>query len=635
MQEGSNMKKWQNEELSLEDRAIHLVNAMSTQERASRMNTISESIPNLGISEKNWGLFELAEINYSGLPSSINIAAAFNEELAQDAEWIEEEKTPYDDFKECSAIIRVERLSRIIKKYGEDKCLATKMAAALRTGNAEYKKSRASLYAIYIDTDCTIENDVSKRQLYEMLYAAIENFGDSLTAFIVDITSSDIEQKDSEILAVLRKAAQEAKFSGLIIGKINTSDSGIPYTAWAVHNGCHMVAGVEDGAIYKAAKKGLIKEGLIKSAAHRVMIAEMRVGNRSSDSNTNETRKTDINKRLAAESLVLLKNQKLLPLLRENIKKIALIGPNADNENAMAETESRRITVLEGIKQAYSGAEIIYAQGCSIDGYEDEALLEEAVWAAEQADVVIIAAGFEAGRQQGHALPAGQEMLIDAVCSVGMPAVLLNFSDEWVDLSLPEEVCTAILQCWHPGIFGGEIIAGMLFGGLVPCGKLPVTFHKGLEDAEKLNCPSYRYYEGEPLYPFGYGLSYSFVEYYRIYLSEAKIKAGEDITVTIFVRNKGKYETKDVIQAYIVDEESTDDSPNIRLAAHRKVFLPINEEVKVSLTIKACDMQIIKEDGSRIVEPGRFSIYIGGGQPDDITAALYRRDCLHIGFLVE
>jgi len=202
-------------------------------------------------------------------------------------------------------------------------------------------------------------------------------------------------------------------------------------------------------------------------------------------------------------------------------------------------------------------------------------------------------------------------------------------------LSLPEEVCAAILQCWHPGIFGGEIIASMLFGGLVPCGKLPVTFYKNIEEARKTSHLSYRYYEGEPLYPFGYGLSYSFVEYYRIYLSESRIKAGEDITVTIFVKNKGKYETKDVIQAYIADEESKEDLPIIKLAAHRKVFLPINEEVKVSLTIEARHMQIIKEDGSRIIEPGRFSIYLGGGQPDDITAALYRRDCLHIGFLVE
>ncbi|MBN2879490.1 MAG: glycoside hydrolase family 3 C-terminal domain-containing protein [Clostridia bacterium] len=631
------MKKWQNEELSFEERAVHLTNAMSLKEKAGRMNTVSEAIPNLGIAEKNWGLFELSEMQNIGFPSSINMAATFNEELVQDVSGITDgEQLGYDDYKECSAIIRTEKLSDILKRYGEDKCLAAKIAAALRAGSTEYKKNSEAAYAIHIDMGHHIlEDDISKRQLYEMLYSAIENFKESLAAFIVDINAKDTDSKNSEVLTILANIASETQFQGLIIGKLNNVDNSILYAAWAVNNGCHMLAGAEEGAIYSAAKKGLIKEELINSAARRVMLAEMRIESMKPDNGLTEAKKNETNKRLAAESLVLLKNKKLLPLLRENVKKIALVGPNADNENAMAGTESRCITVLDGLKQAYSGAEVIYAQGCGIDGYEDEALLEEAVWAAEQADVVIIATGFETGGQRGNSLPPVQETLIDAVCGVGVPAVLINFSDEWVDLSLPEEVCTAILQCWHPGIFGGEIIAGMLFGGLVPCGKLPVTFYKDIEGTGRTGYPSYGYYEGEPLYPFGYGLSYSFVEYYRIYLSEAKIKAGEDITVTIFVKNKGRYETKDVIQAYIADEESKEDLPLIRLAAHRKVFLPINEEVKVSLTIEARHMQIIKEDGSRIIEPGRFSIYLGGGQPDDITAALYRRDCLHIGFLVE
>jgi len=190
-----------------------------------------------------------------------------------------------------------------------------------------------------------------------------------------------------------------------------------------------MLAGAEEEAIYKAAKQGLIKEELINSAARRVMLAEMRIESMKSDSGSIETNKSETNKRLAAESLVLLKNKKLLPLLRGNIKKIALIGPNADNENAMAVTENKCITVLDGLKQAYSSAEIIYVQGCGIEGHKDEASIEEAVWAAEQADVVIIASGFESG-QHGNSLPAVQEMLIDAVCGVGVPAVLLNFSDE-------------------------------------------------------------------------------------------------------------------------------------------------------------------------------------------------------------
>ncbi len=336
---------------------------------------------------------------------------------------------------------------------------------------------------------------------------------------------------------------------------------------------------------------------------------------------------------ITKESFVLLKNDNLLPLSKTNVKRIAIIGPYADDSKLF----NGFTTILKEFQNEYDKSEIIYAQGCVIADYsmEEKVLLSEAVWAAEQAEAVILAVGSSNSTNifSDHA----QTELIDAVCNIGKPTVLLNFTDLAADLSKADELCGAVLQCWHPTEFSGLTAVRIIFGDYQPAGKLPVTFYKEIKISEekKLGRRNYNYYKGIPLYPFGYGLSYSKIEYYRIYLSSPKITAGDDITVTVFLKNKGRYAATDIVQVYIHDEVSKNKIPVRRLCAYKKVKLPADMEIKVSLTVKSEYMEIVGKNGKSIIEPGRFSLYVGGGQPDDVTASLYKRDCLHIGFLVE
>ena len=350
-----------------------------------------------------------------------------------------------------------------------------------------------------------------------------------------------------------------------------------------------------------------------------------------------KNRDCELDKQIAAESIVLLKNEKLLPLSKENVKKIALVGFKSKTNLDLAEN-STYTPLLDGLKEANEKAEIEYIQfGTELEDYEDESLRLKVIAAVSQADIVIFAVGqtAECEREANDSeesktyssLSKLQREAIEVIYSQDKPAILLNFGDSWMGLTEVSRQCDAVFQCWEIGQYSGEVTAKMIFGDYQPTGKLPVTFYQDIDNLQ--NC------DGTPLYPFGYGLTYSFVEYYRIYISKPIIKAGEDIAVTIFVKNKGKYETKDVVQAYLVDEEASQEIPIMKLAVFKKVILPVGEEIKVSMTIKSREMALINKEGESIVEPGRFSIYVGGGQPDDITARLYNRDCLHIGFLVE
>jgi len=333
----------------------------------------------------------------------------------------------------------------------------------------------------------------------------------------------------------------------------------------------------------------------------------------------------DIEKKIIAQSIVLLKNNGVLPLSKEKINKIAFITINDSDDTKLI----NKTTIMDAFNDVNPNADVMYAKFCVSDNISEEQI-SKVVSMDGEADIVVLVV--DKGVKQGDQIVDIHKIrteVIEKVCRVDKPIILLNFTDLIGDLTYSLNMYDAVFQCWHSSQHVLEVIAGMIFNDYKPTGKLPVSLYTNIDKPLKTNNSK------TLVYPFGYGLNYSNIEYYRIYLSHGKIKAGEDITVTIFLKNKGKYDTKDVVQIYLSDEESSVVQPVWKLVAIKKVLLPVDEEVKVSLTIESKYMALINKNGDKVIESGRFSLYVGGGQPDDTTAELYNRDCLHIGFLVE
>jgi len=262
--------------------------------------------------------------------------------------------------------------------------------------------------------------------------------------------------------------------------------------------------------------------------------------------------------------------------------------------------------------------------------------IEEALNAARQADVAIVVLGisaalegeemtvstegFRGGDRTDISLPKGQEALLRAVNATGKPVVLVLLNGSALAVNWANDHVPAILDAWYPGEEGGTAIADVLFGDYNPGGRLPVTFYKSVDQLPpftdySMQGRTYRYFKGDPLYPFGFGLSYTQFKYDNLKLSENKIKAGAGLTLTAEVQNIGRQAGDEVMQLYVSDMVASVPVPIRSLAGVRRVFLKPGEKQKVSFALTGEQLSIIDDRGKRVVEPGEFLVSIGGKQP--------------------
>ena len=344
-------------------------------------------------------------------------------------------------------------------------------------------------------------------------------------------------------------------------------------------------------------------------------------------------------------------------------------------------TASRYITVLEGIQDAAerAGAQVLYAQGSHLfqpheeglsgqGGYGTEELealrqsleslppaqrveklyhmawahnmpdrIAEAQSAAACADVVVVVTGLDetlegeegdtgnayaSGDKNDLQLPAGQRKLLEAMVDTGKPVVVVNMTGSAVDLSLAQERANAVLQAWYPGSQGGRAVAQVLFGEASPSGKLPVTFYRGVEDLPDFTDyamagRTYRYYQGEPLYPFGYGLTYGDCQV----ASAAAQPVEEGLRLRVALANRGPA-TGEVLQVYVKDTDSPWAAPHPALAAFARVELDQGQEKEVELLVPRRAFTTVDDKGVRAVRGKHFQVYVGFSQPDSCSAAL-------------
>ncbi len=417
-----------------------------------------------------------------------------------------------------------------------------------------------------------------------------------------------------------------------------------------------------------AVKKGLVEERIIDESVKRVLRAKFSLGlfeNPFVDVENitavfTKARNKEIAREIARKSMVLLRNgDKLLPL-KKDMGCIAVIGPNADSvrnllgdyshvshireirtaedEEAFTRESYSIRSVLEAIKDKVSPAtEVLYAKGCGIMDNSTEGF-SEAVEIARKADLAIVVVGEKCGLTQSSTsgegrdradlnLPGVQEELVKLIYETGTPIVLVlingrPLSIKWAAANIP-----AILEAWVPGEEGGDAIADVLFGDAVPGGKLPISFPQSVGQI-----PIYHYHKpsggrshftgdyvdetARPLFPFGYGLSYTSFGYSNLQVSSKQVDSKGKVKISLEVKNTGTYKGDEIVQLYFHDREATITRPVRELVGFKRVTLEPGASCKVTFTVNINQLGFYNREMQFIVEPGNIDVMVGSSSED-------------------
>jgi len=350
-------------------------------------------------------------------------------------------------------------------------------------------------------------------------------------------------------------------------------------------------------------------------------------------------------RRVAQESIVLLKNDASRLPLDSRVRSIAVIGPLADDKvSALGSWPGRgdprdAVTPLDGIKARAGSVSVLYAKGCGITDTAT-AGFAEAVAAAKQADVAVLVLG-EAGDMSGEAasranidLPGVQQQLLEAVHATGTPVVLVIMNGRPLTIPWAAEHVPAIVESWFLGVETGPALAAVLFGDVSPSGKLPVTFpryvgqiplyynHKntGRPTGPDKYTSKYTDLPVTPQFPFGHGLSYTTFGYSDLRLSAARIPTAGTLRVSVTVTNTGSREGAEVVQLYVHDEVGSVTRPVRQLAGFRRISLKPGEARTVNFSLTAKELGLYNKDMKWVVEPGKFRVFVGGSSVGGLEA---------------
>ncbi|WP_044914498.1 glycoside hydrolase family 3 C-terminal domain-containing protein [Butyrivibrio sp. WCE2006] len=716
------------------ERAKELVSKMTVEEKASQLKFDAPAIDRLGIPAYNWWNEALHGVARAGtatmFPQAIGLAAAFDEELMEcigeiiavegRAKYNEQSKREDRDIYKGLTfwapnvnIFRDPRWGRGHETYGEDPFLTSRMAVPFikgMQGDGEYLKAAACAKHFAVHSGPEGErhhfNAIASKKDLEETY---------LPAFEACVKEADVEA----VMGAYNRTndepccANEPLMNGYLRGKWgfqghyvsdcwavkdfheNHHVTGAPEESvkLALETGCDVNCGCTYQKIMNAYRAGMIDESVLTTLCERLFTTRFLLGM------FDETEydkipftvvecKDHINvaHKAAAESIVLLKNDGLLPLKKEGINTIGVIGPNADSRSALVGnyhgTSSRYVTVLEAIED-YVGEDVrvLYSEGCdlwkdNISGLADPNKpdrMSEALTVVDYSDVVVLVVGldetlegeegdtgnqFASGDKIDLQLPLPQRQLMHQVLEAGKKVVVINMSGSAIDLSEAEKKAGAILQTWYPGARGGVEVAKILFGELSPSGKLPVTFYNTSKDLPdfrdySMKNRTYRYFEGEVLYPFGYGLTYGDCEVKSVSVNEAtgaeygysskneeqerktvdsfnrkngNAFSGVDVKVT--VANNGTVATDDVVQLYIKDTGFDKAIPNPCLCGFKRVHLEAGEEKEITVHVASRAFTSVDDDGNREIFSETFVLYAGTCQPDSRSEQLTGHKCI-------
>jgi len=427
--------------------------------------------------------------------------------------------------------------------------------------------------------------------------------------------------------------------------------------ALAIKSGVNLNCGDEFNSLPEAVKRGLVTEKEVDGALSQLLRTRFRLGlfdqqNQNPYSKIKEDvvgcqKHIDLAYEAAAKSLVLLQNNKNILPLKKDLKSLYVVGPYAASQDVLLGNyngvSDRLTTIMQAIVGKVStGTSVGYRIGVEPSAANKNAM-NYSLGEAASADVVVAVFGisgvFEgeegestASATQGDRLDLGlpQNQLdylreLKKKCKKPIILVLTGGSP----ISTPElsEIADAILFVWYPGQEGGHAVADAIFGDVNPSGRLCITFPKSASqlpafDDYSMKGRTYRYMTEEPLYPFGFGLSYTSFAYGDMKIDKEKIQKGQSVKVTATITNKGKTSGEEVAQLYITDLKTSVATPVFSLKGMKRVKLKPGESQEVTFEVTPNMMELVNESGDRVIEPGDFRVYIAGSSPSDISRKL-------------
>ncbi len=578
-------------------------------------------------------------------------------------------------------LFRDQRWGRGQETYGEDPYLTSRLGVAFikgLQGKGKYLKSSACAkhFAVHSGPEALRHSFDAKASDKDLEETYLPAFKAAVTEGHVENVMGAYNRTNTEVCCgseflLKKKLREEWGFDGHVVSDFlaikdfhenhHVTETEEQSAALALKNGCNLNAGVTYQKLYNAYEQGLVTEEEIRAAAIRVFTTRCRLGMFADDCeydalgqmdvDTEESRR--VSYEASVKSAVLLKNDGLLPLDRSKIKTIGIIGPTATSIDVLNGnyngTSSQYVINLDGIRAAAGeGIRVLYSEGCHLFKNEVQPLakpddrISEALSVAEHSDVVILCMGLDASieGEEGDAgnafasgdktnlyLPESQRRLFEALKKTDTPMVLVLNTGSAMDVSEEEKRCGAVLQAWYSGAFGGKALGDILFGYACPGGKLPVSFAKEgtLPDFTDYSMKNrtYRYEEAEPLYPFGYGLSYSEFSYSGLKLDGDENGAKGSVKVS----NTGKHDADEIVEVY-VSNKNADDQPKWSLCFFKRVSIKAGETAEVTLDIRPDAFDTVTEKGERVKLPGTYTFYVGGQQPGARSEALTGKSCL-------
>jgi beta-glucosidase len=697
-----------NPRLPINVRVDDLVSRMTLEEKASQLVNQSREIPRLKVPAYDWWSEALHGVARAGVgtvfPEPIGLAATFDPPLIHDMATVigvearakhnqairagkHDIYTGLDFWSPNINIFRDPRWGRGQETYGEDPFLTSRMGVAFVTGlqgdDPKYFQviSTPKHFAVHSGPEPSrhsVNVDVTKRDMQDTYLPAFRatitegKAGSTMCAY--NRVNGEPACTNSFLLEDELRGAW--KFTGYVVSDCDAvadiqrghhftetmAEAAAVSLKRGMDNECAdylaKVAGNSDYVKFiDAVKQGLLTEKDIDISLKRLFAARFRLGlfdppemvkyARTPDSEIDSAAHRQLALKTARESIVLLKNDGILPL-GSGVKNIAVIGPLAQSSRVLLGNyngdPSKSTTALDGIRAQFAGAHVTFTPGTNFlmkdpktggTGDSTPDTIAAAVSATKQADVVIavvgitsdlegeemevVVPGFKGGDRTSLDLPKPEEDLLEALKACGKPLVVVLMNGSALSVNWANENANAILDAWYSGEEGGTAIAETLAGVNNPAGRLPVTFYKSVdqlppfEDYSMKN-RTYRYFEGQPLYPFGYGLSYSKFEYNNLKLSSTNLKAGDSLSVDADVKNASEREGDEVVQLYLSFPKAA--SAQIHaLRGVSRIHLKGGETKHVHFTLDARGLSAADSNGDRMVSAGTYAVSVGGGQP--------------------
>jgi len=692
------MELVENKELleSYEKRAKELIAQMSLDEKVSQTVNHSAAIERLGIPAYDWWNEALHGVGRAGVatvfPQSVGLAATFDEDFIEEiadaistearAKYNEQQKYgDRDIYKGLTFwspnvnIFRDPRWGRGQETFGEDPYLTSRLGVRFVEGlqghDEKYMKVAACAkhFAVHSGPENvrhSFNAVASKKDMYETYLPA---FKTCVQEGHVEAVMGAYNRTNGEpccgsktlLQDILRK---EWGFKGHVVSDCwaikdfheghKVTDTPLESTVMAMNNGCDINCGSLFLYLKQAVNEGLVSEERLDEALLHLFTARMKLGvfDEKGDNpydkitydvvDSKEMRA--LNLKASERCMVLLKNaDNLLPLDKNKIKTIGIVGPNADNRQALVGnyegTASRYKTIVEGI-QDYVGDDIrvLTSEGCHLfkEGIsnlsEGNDRMSEVKTVCDYSDVVVVCLGLTADieGEEGDVsnqyaggdkitldFPGLQNEVLKAAVESGKPVILAVLCGSAMGLNYADEKVNSIIQCWYPGAQGGEAFAKLIFGEANPEGKLPVTFYRTTEELPEFTDYSmegrtYRYMQNDALYPFGYGLSYTKYEYSNASVNATEVTA-DGIDVTVDVANTGDYDGTETVQVYV--KICKDGTPNAQLKGIKKVQLLKGEKKTVTVHLSQEAFGLCNDDGKFEIQGGKAVIYVGGQCP--------------------